>query len=385
MISWYNALVCLEEIQRGLSPDMILSAVWCGVLFLLMPIILGYGVSCIVNRGEDKGFSVAKSYVSGYLFLWTLIELLAIPVTIFKASFNLLVGVVSVICAAVMVVAVIFAVTTLFLKRLKSEEKLISKYFRCIFKDKWDVTFFVIVIILFGIILYKHLGTYFFDEDDSRFIVNAVDIVRTRRILAVDPTTGLPLASNYDDFHKDLVGQWAAFIAYCSVISGVHPTIFAHTFYPVVAFTMLGMLYWLLLGRRSTTDKSLTLMVIMALYIYGYYSLRNAETFTMIRVWQGKGTLAAVGVLSIIWSFTLIYKKPEEKYGYIVLLLANVSACLMTSNGIILAVLVIGGYGLVYAIMTKKVRVLLISMAICVPNVLLYVLSSIYTLDKYLG
>ena len=359
---------------------LILSIIRSGMLFIIVPILAGRCITDMICKRED-GFSViTENLVAGYLFIWSLIEIIAIPITMLKASFSILVYGVSLITGGLALWGLVNII-----RSCRNRKNYIKDSFRRVFESKADIIIFIIMIALFAAVLYCMEKTLFFDEDDSRFVVNAVDIVKTNRILATDPTTGLPLAANYDDFHKDLVGQWAAFLAYASIVSGVHVTIFSHMIYPVIALVILGAIYWMCFAQKSVTDKSLTLIVVMALYVFGYYSRRNSEAFALIRSWQGKATLACVGILVIIWAFMYIGREPNKPYGYIMLLMGNVSACLMTSMGIVLAAVLIGVYGVVYALLHKKIRIMLLAMAVCIPNVLLYILSEVYTLEKFLS
>ena len=375
----------------------------CIILFLVIPTLAGRGCLRLINRKNiSQKSSVADSLIYGYMLIWAFVEIIAIPVTIMKKNFNILVVTVSVICILFAIAGIVPGFSKNGNKEKKGKGKgMLRDALVSVFRTKEDIVFFVLFILGFIYVVYRIETTLFYDEDDSRFLVNAVDIVRTKRILAVNPVNGNPLTTNYDDFAKDLVGQWAAFLAFGSVVSGVQVTVWAHMIYPVISLILLMVIYWKLMdmisetkevkdksitikNRFSTADKSLMGLIVLALYCFGHISKHYAETFSLRRVWQGKGTLAGVGILLIIYCFMQIAHDEKNWGGYIMLLLANLSICLMTSMGTIIAVIMIFSYGVVMAIYKKSLRVLILSALLCLPDILLYVLSEKYTLEMFL-
>lgn len=69
------------------------------------------------------------------------------------------------------------------------------------------------------------------NADDSRFVVNAVDTVRTNRMLLTDVNTGQEIAYWTGDLYKDVISPWAVFAAYLSKITGISAASMMHTFY----------------------------------------------------------------------------------------------------------------------------------------------------------
>lgn len=355
------------------------------ILFLgVFPVFIGNALFALLNKGQKDYFDLSRNYLFGYLLLWSVIEVLSIPITLMRLSFSIVVIITSAICLFFGVFGLLVLIRSDIIKRCG--EGILSGI-----NNKNVIIGLIILTMGVGVFLYKVETTYFFDEDDSRFIVNAIDIVKTNRILAMDPSTGLPLASNYDDFHKDLIGQWASFMAFSSKITGVHVTIFAHTVYPVISCFLLLSVLWQLFdlfdtdNKQSFLNKCLMEVIALGLYSFGYYSLRAPETFTIIRVWQGKASLASIGVLLIIMAFMIIYREKSYKYGFVVLLLTVLSACLMTSMGVIISGCMIAMYGLAVSFLRKDIKILLLSAAVCIPVVCLFLISKLYTLEMFLN
>ena len=382
---------------------MILSLIWCVLLFGVLPILAGRGCLEVIQRkSQEKNNPLTKCFLTGYLMLWTLIELISVPLTVLRLNYIILVVTVSIICMGF--AAIGFWHIIGLMKKQHNEKKdmgTLRSALISVFRTKEDIVFFLIFLAGVLFVLYRMESTLFFDSDDSRFVVNAIDIVRSKRILYINPVTGDPISNSYHDFTKDLLGQWASFLAYGSIVSGIDTTVWAHMIYPLIGFILLLSVYWILLdevpvsressdrsvvikGAFSTAEKSLIGLVILAIYMYGYFSNQSAEVFSMIRIWQGKATLAGIGLLSLILCFMYIWKEPKNIEGYVLLFMANISACLMTSMGLAVAPIMIGIYSIVLAVSKKSLRVIVLSAIICVPNVLLYLLGHFYTLARHM-
>lgn len=351
------------------------------IVFLIIPAIIGLGISWILFDGKEYSFRISPAILLGYILIWSILELLSIPITILKMPVNA----VYIVTIIVSVAFFVFGMYRLFIIIKHDKKSLVE-----LFNNKKDIVCFVLLFSFLGYIIYKYETSWFFDADDSRFIGNAVDILKSGHILAKDPTTGLDIKSNYGDFQKDIVSHWSVFLAFCSKITGIHVSIFSHTIYPVVFFVLLCSVYWVIMDEIkgddiSTADKSLVLILILALYFYGAYSNRNAETFAIIRSWQGKATLANVGILLIIWAFIRINRNPQRISNFILLLCINLSLCFMSSMGIVIAAVLIGVYAIVISVSSKSLKALIISIMICIPNVFLYLLSQFYTIDRFLN
>ena len=360
----------------------------CILTGILVPYLAGVGLTGFLFKDknhQEKPYCL--NLIAGYLLIWTVTEIVAVPLTILKGSFSILI----IVVGAVMTFACIWAVAVIIKNNKTIKDNLKNAYFS-VFKTKSDMILFAVFVALFVILAGVSYGTLFTDADDSRFLVNAGDILRTNRILSTDPVTGGPIDAGYRDFKKDLVGQWSAFIALGAKLAGVEATVFAHTVYPFIAFLLTFSIYWILLGesdvvtgkKPSTTDRSLAMILLVFFMIYGDYSSHSQETMSIIRVWQGKATMALFGTLTVIYVFSLIHRDEKKISYFILLLLINISMILMSSMGVVVGTLIIGAYGLYTAIAKRSVKTLIFSALVCVPNAMLFVLSEVYTLERFL-
>ena len=363
----------------------------CILFAFILPFLAGVAVTSLTDREENgakkKEISLAFSFIAGYLLLWSLVELVSVPGTILKAPFRVMVYIILGCETTVGLYGIIVLI-----KGLKDKKGVTGNALLSVFDKKSNIVLFMIFVILFCIFVYLNITTLFYDADDSRFLVSAGDIVRNNHILSTDPVTGLGLDTGYRDFKKDLISQWAAFIACSSVVTGIDTTVFAHIFYPVIAMILIFSVYWLLFSEVTYENRFIVMIVLIAMFVFGNYSTHSQETVSIIRVWQGKATLAVFGVLCVIYVFMKIYALTDDKggnkafIGYCILLfLVNMSLSLMSSMGIVISAIMIMAYGIYLVIVKKKLRYIIPMIIICIPNALLYMLSELYSIERFLG
>ena len=356
------------------------------ILFLfIIPVLTGTAVSYkLLKLNSFTRITVFKVFPIGYLTIWAITEIISIPVTIFKLPFTADIAIVGMITILLSVLGLILILKkNAWKRRLTTDLNLIKKI------HITDWFFILLFIAALGFVIYKMYFTVFYDADDSRFVAEAVDILKDNRILASDPVTGLPLTANFHDFHKDLVSQWAAFLAMGGVLIGKNPTIFAHTVYPIVALLILVCLMYMLL--EAVLDKNEISVIypsmafLLVVLVYGYYTFQSSERFILSRVWQGKASIAGIGIIAVILSFLYIHGK--EKFNirlFAMLLISNIAMCFMSSMGVILGAVLITAYGFVTAAYRRSFKLLFLAALCCAPNFILFALDRLYTIQMYL-
>lgn len=367
------------------------------LLFLfIIPALTGTAVSYkLLKLDSITKITIFKVFPIGYLTIWAILEIISIPVTILKLPFtvDLLMTWAVVLVLSASGLMIIFGKKA-YKTRIRNDLDSLKK------TGITDWLFILVFAAVLGFLIYKIYFTVFYDADDSRFVVEAVDILKDNRILASDPVTGLPLTANFHDFHKDLVSQWAAFLAMGGVLIGKSPTIFAHTVYPIIAILILVCLVHMILDITlekkdiSVIFPSLTFLLIVI--AFGYYTFQSSERFILSRVWQGKATIAGIGICALILSFLYIHEsfRPSAKLQegskpsfrlFAMLLISNIALCFMSSMGVILGASLITAYGTVTAASSRSVKVLILSALCCAPNFVLFALDRLYTIQIYLG
>ncbi len=339
------------------------------LILIVLPICIGNTICYILKQDV----SLPKYFITGHISMWAVCQLIAVPLILMKQSFLAVVVMLSVVYGFLAVYGVVYKKARrgfgeifagLSCKTFVKEKIKIKKIL--------DVSALVIMILAVLLIVLASIFLQHTDADDSRFVVNAVDIYRTNRLLLTDVNSGNAISTFLGDLNKDVTSPWAVYIAYISKLTRVYPSIMMHTVLPPVIMLMLGVIYWTLSEHFFGKDvlyRCIFVCFAILLNIYGCYSIYTSETFIMIRMWQGKAVLAGVGIPIMLWLFLELFRN-EKRENYLLLLIGNVAMCLLSNMGIIIGGIMIGCYGLVYGIAKKKWKMTLAMWTICLVNLI---------------
>lgn len=342
------------------------------LILYLVPVIVGQGVNRILKI--DTG--VVKNFLVGNIFIWALFQLVTVPLVLTKQSFLLVVGIVNVVLA-VICLYVFF-------------EEIIRKKAECFKLKTWtsklkglkgaDGFALVVLFAALGWLLYKIISLQHTDADDSRFVVNAVEILRTNRMFLTDLITGQELETWIGEIIKDVTAPWAVYIAYLAKMTAISAVIMAHSVMPVSLILCAMSAFWLISAevfKKDITNRSIFMCLVILLNVYGYYSIYTAETFMLTRIWQGKATVASVAIPAMFLLAMWLYEN-EKSYGYYVLIaLLDIGMCLMSGMGIIIGAIMLGSFGLVYGIAKRKLWIPITLWSMAIPNVVYFVINAI--------
>ena len=191
-----------------------------------------------------------------------------------------------------------------------------------------------------GLILLQLVAASFLahmDADDAFYVATATTSVHTDTVFSINPYTGYSytrLPSRY------VLSPFPIFLAVISSLVGLHPAIVAHVIFPVVFIFMAYLVLYQYAKRWFPEDEHARgiFMIFCAVLIwFSAYSVYNSENFQMIRIWQGKACLASVFLPLLLYLGIGIILEKEQEYSWLLLLLADISCCLLSSMGIILA------------------------------------------------
>ncbi len=341
----------------------IINVVLTVLVLWLLPYLAGNGFcECLQIKK-----TIPKLYLLGLVIIWSFCQVITVPLVLLKAPFWTVVAILSVWNLFLAVYGLYQRrFPRLLRKKRTKEEKIIIL-----------ISTILILVFLLAVFLGQHQ-----DADDSRFVVNAVDIVRTDRMLLTDPNTGNEITTWLGELKKDVTAPWAVYLAYCGKITGLSPTIIAHLFLPVSLMMAVLGVWWMLSEEFFGKDifhRCIFLDTLMFLHLYGYISVYNAETFVMVRLWQGKAVVAGLGIPAIFLICMWIYRY-NKKSDYICLALLDFALCLMSGMGVIIGALLLGCFGLLYGIFKRKWKVTLSLWLMIIPNVIYYLIY--YLLSK---
>lgn len=349
------------------------------ILMILVPVAVGLLVAKTTGACECEFFTLASfAYVMGHVVMWAVFQLVAVPLILLKSTLSvvMILWIVGLLAVSIVLLWLVCSGRTGRVQAVSSEEK---KH-----DESKPVLIFSIVlaVILVGFQCYVYVRYMHLDEDDARFVVNAVDAYDSGTMFLTHPATGNYEGTWIGEMVKDVSSPWSIYLAMLAKFAHIHPTILAHSVYP--AFLLLaGYMAYYLMGTvffRGDRTKSFLLVAITAAANMTFgQSLWNQSYFSLVRIWQGKATVAGVMIPFLAYLLYRLYQNPKAVSGYLLLIPAAMAMCLMSGMGIFFSGIMIGTYGIWFALVTKNPKRLLLVLLACLPTIV-YGLS--YTLVR---
>ena len=353
---------------------MILQAV---ILFLLLgvaPMGAGLLMNCIMKK-ENR--SMGMSYISGFLLLMALFQLIAVPIIFIEPwGFPLIIKIFTSVST---ILAGIGIIQTLHMWRNETEifrKRATIGSLKGIEKIQWLL---VLLLIAFQIVMaITHAS---FDGDDAYYVVQSVITDETDTVYRILPYTGL--TTSLDMRHSMAV--FPIWIAYIARMTGIHATILSHTVLPGILILLTYGIYYEI-GRKLFGEKKESLPVYMLvvnfLQIFGNVSIYSGATFFLMRTWQGKSMLVNVVIpalfLFLLWLFEgEAGKRNPQKGVWFMLFITNIVAAMMSTASVFLNTILLFVMALVLGIQEKKWKVI-IPMAICCIPCIVYAMLYVF-------
>lgn len=349
-----------------------------GGLFLFGIVPVCTGLLWSGGMGVKKR-SAAHIYLAGFLIQLAVFQLIAVPVMVKNAhGMELLTELASAVLAALCAAGVVCFGRKKRAERRNGANGGISltgagrHMAEALFALSWECRiFWLIALAAIGVQMYMAFAYASFDGDDAYYVVQSVLADQTGVLNRIRPYTGL--STDLDIRHAlAALPLWEAYVAR---MTGIHAAIVAHTLLPLVLIPLTYLCYFEI-GRKLLGAANVKLPIFMTLVsilqIWGNTSIYTNATFFLMRTWQGKSIMANLILLVQIWLLLEVFDKKREgsSAGYWLLLIVNnVAAAMMTSMGAFLAAMFLGITGLVAAIRQKKLSILFKTAACCIPNV----------------
>lgn len=200
---------------------MVVKLILAGFWLVLVPAAAGIPFT----GKKQSGFS--ETFLNGYLVLFTVMEILTLPMTVMKMPLHVL-------TAAWGGIGIVLTVSGLFVfgKRKAS--------FLSAWKEKKRPSFYFCIAILLILLqiavcsLMAHM-----DADDCFYVATATTDVYTDTIFEVDPYTGTAYRALP---RRYVLSPFPVFLAVVSQLSGrLHPAVMAHMVFPAVFLSMAYM------------------------------------------------------------------------------------------------------------------------------------------------
>ncbi|MCI8429216.1 MAG: hypothetical protein HFI16_03015 [Lachnospiraceae bacterium] len=332
-------------------------------LEILMSAAFFFGGSCLTGYAlrrflklKQEGFLF--SIVTGAMFWWALMEVILVPMTMALASFTGF----TVLYTALLLVCM--AAGCFCRKEILEDIRQAAASVRAYM----TLGHLMALALIFWQLYFIHHHMYL-EWDDTYYVNLANEAVQSDRIYWIYPETG-----SIVDFDKRYVlSLWPIFYAWMSKLTGVLPTVMAHTIFPWLIIPLAGMVYELIGRRLFPGDRQLQGMFLaMAALLHLFMSGEHTAgiTFLSLTPWVGKGVLAGV-LIPVLFYWILCTAEKEQRGLWVMLGITCLGGCLLSSMGIMLIPLFVGTAVCLVSIHKRSPGYLLRGAAACLPCVLL--------------
>ena len=329
----------------------------------VLPILTGLLPACLLPSVKRK---LPLVVLSGYLTTFALFEIIGIPILIWTpmGNFNLLVKVFLAVDSLWILAGILAAVRRGGVRLPKVRE----------WKKDPDAAFMWLVFLaLLAGELYMAYTRASYDGDDAYYVAQSLQTWQTGTMYYYVPYTGV--TTSLDGRHAlALMPMWIAFVA---KLCGTHPTIVTHSMLPLVLIPVVDTVFYQLFRELSRGKKRVqrvqfmpaAMVCLAVLQIFGNTSIYTAETFLLMRTWQGKSIYVnfMLPLLLVLLLRKLRLDEDENRWCRLmmVMLTAGAGFCtslapIMISFGLVLGTLLI-------RIFKKRKGILLEAVLCCIP------------------
>ena len=335
---------------------MIKAIIFTTFWMFVIPIILGLGILKLDKKGNKN---VCLALVLGLFVELLLFEILSIPMTFLKCTFTLLKN--SWAVGIIILTAISIGIN---IKTFK--EIAVQNYEEFKKLPKILTVIFLVLLLIQCYVPFKYMHE---DYDDSNFVAKATIAIDTNSLFVYDDA-----GNEYKEFPtRTVLSQFPHYTAVIGELSGTHPTIVAHTIFPVI-FVVIAYAFYYVLGmtlfKKDQTKTLVFLNILAVIFIYGDYSRYTNFVRLLYRVWQGKSILANV-TLPFIWYVFMEYIGKENSiFGWIILFIALGGSIALSSMALVLPVITTLILMVIYAIKDKKIIYIVSILICCIPCVI---------------
>lgn len=283
-------------------------------------------------------------FVSGFLLLFALFELIALPITLLKLSLNVLVVV-------WMIITVAAIAGTVLLGRGEIRD-LIKSIPGKLQAHSWGM---LVLIICFGVqmfIVFTHID----NSADAAYYVGKVSTdVYTNTLGRFDPYTGEALKKFEVRYLFSCFPDYNAVI--CKVF-GIHPLQQTKIIMSEIVILIANLLYYQVGMALFSNDRKKAAGMTGFICLINLYSntIYTAAAFLLTRTYEGKAILANVIVTAMIFGFIHWVQGNQELYPKIVLLLAAFASVTFSSSSMIMVPVAFAVMFLVLTVMNRNIR-----------------------------
>lgn len=335
---------------------MVINIMILFVILAAVPEILGMIYTSFLPQEEN---GILLNWVAGFLILWGLFEIIALPLIFLRRSLDFL----CILYGGVILAAMLFA-----LVRSRSRLRALFRDALLSVKGMALVGWANLLLVLGQAYVYVR---YLHDDGDDAFYVGAaVTAVSTNTIFSIDPYTGVEYVSFPARY---VLSPFFSFNAFLSRVSGLHPAVTAHLAL-AAALIVLAYAVYALLGRRLFPDNSRCaeyfLLFVIAVFLFSGYTVYTQGMFALVRIWQGKAVFCAALAPMICYMMLRIGAGQMAKADWFLLAMLMCSCCMVSSMGIMLGAVMLGIFGILNFIRNRDWRTFFYTFLCSIPNLI---------------
>lgn len=333
-----------------------------GLLVTIVPFLLGTIPVKYMNRFQR---TPAMMYLCGWFVSFSVFELVSVPFILLERSFMEVVVIYSLVIMILLVVSVWNGYQVIAqLWSWKSWWKDVAKM------SWWTRLGWLVVAILLVIQLIHAVVFEYYDGDDSYYVAQAVMTNTFDTMYLRDNYTGYIYPLDI----RHALSPTPVYIAWMSKVSGIHPTVIAHSVLSVAWLVLMYCIYEQIGKRLLAKNKDwlpLFLIFIEVWFLYGNISLYTSETFAMTRTWQGKGLMAGVIFPALLLSLIYLADQKTRFGNWLLFLTVILSAVFATSIAFMLIPTIVGLSAVLIGWQKRSAKTVLLMGAGCLPCILL--------------
>lgn len=333
-----------------------------GLLVTIVPFLLGTIPVKYMNRFQR---TPAMMYLCGWFVSFSVFELVSVPFILLERSFTEVVVIYSLVIMILLVVSVWNGYQVIAqLWSWKSWWKDVAKM------SWWTRLGWFVVAILLVIQLIHAVVFEYYDGDDSYYVAQAVMTKTFNTMYLRDNYTGYIYPLDI----RHALSPTPVYIAWMSKVSGIHPTVIAHSVLSVAWLVLMYCIYEQIGKRLLAKNKDwipLFLIFIEVWFLYGNISLYTSETFAMTRTWQGKGLMAGVILPALLLSLIYLADQKTRFGNWLLFLTVILSAVFATSIAFMLIPTIVGLSAVLIGWQKRSAKTVLLMGAGCLPCILL--------------
>lgn len=338
---------------------MIKSLLLAGIIMLIVPLIIGL---FLLRKDNEKNNCILALLV-GFIIEIFSYQVLAMPFLLFHRTFKEL------SYCWISIIVVIFLISIIVLIK----EKRYKEFVKYVKEKLTSVAKFPTIVLLLLILFQCYYGFFYMhiDEDDSNFVAKAVVARQTNTLFAYDDQ-----GREYEVYPwRQFLSQFPHYTATISMFCDIHPTIMAHTIFPVLfliyTYAVLFLVFSSLFkGEDRFIKIPWAMLLIGTMFLMGNYSRYAVPVRVLTRVWQGKNILAGIIMPFILYLYLDKIGKDNNKIYIIILFMTLWGSILLSTMSITLPLIEVCIMGGILLVKEKKLKYIPYTILFAIPGII---------------